>query len=81
MGQDVACFDIDQLAEAIRRRCPEVVFALLHGSASDGAVKPGSDVDIALYLDRKPTLDIYSKVYEAARAMKDSTDTDCKDSS
>ncbi len=41
--------DIALIAQTIRDECPEVAFAYLFGSAKEGLVKPGSDVDIAIY--------------------------------
>jgi predicted nucleotidyltransferase len=58
-------FDCDQLAEALESTCPEVIFALLHGSAKDGYIKPGSDLDIALWVNGEPSLDIYQRAYDA----------------
>lgn len=55
-------FDLSLLGDQIRAECPEVVFCLLMGSAKDGVVKAGSDLDLALYLNTDPTLDIHSKV-------------------
>ncbi|MDR0694312.1 MAG: nucleotidyltransferase domain-containing protein [Prevotellaceae bacterium] len=39
--------DIRQITQTIRENFPNVPFAYLFGSAKDGAVKPGSDIDIA----------------------------------
>jgi predicted nucleotidyltransferase len=55
-------FDPALLGDQIRAECPEVVFCLLMGSAKEGVVKEGSDLDLALYLNTDPTLDIYSKI-------------------
>jgi predicted nucleotidyltransferase len=63
-------FDVDTLSKAIQKTCPQVSFALLHGSAKDGEVKEGSDIDMALYIDGKPTFEILQAamdgVYEIA---------------
>jgi predicted nucleotidyltransferase len=58
-------FDIDTLSKAIQKTCPKVSFALLHGSAKDGEVKEGSDIDIALYIDGKPTFEILRAAMDA----------------
>ncbi len=57
-------FDVNKLSSAIEKSCPEIAFAILHGSAKDGNVKKGSDIDIALFLNQKPKFNIYSKVIE-----------------
>ena len=62
-------FDPAVLAARMRETCPEVVFACLMGSACDGAVKPGSDVDLALYLESPPTLDLYGRVDEPVQSV------------
>ena len=58
-------FDIEKLAQRMEAACPEAVFALLHGSAADGTVQPGSDLDIALSLDGKASLGLYQRAYDA----------------
>jgi predicted nucleotidyltransferase len=42
--------DIIKLAKGLKRSFPEILFAFLFGSARDGKVKKGSDIDIAVYL-------------------------------
>jgi predicted nucleotidyltransferase len=42
-------FDIQLVAEIIREHFPDIPFAYLFGSAQNGMVKPGSDIDIAVY--------------------------------
>ena len=42
-------FDVDRLASALAAACPDVRLALLLGSARNGVIKPGADVDVALY--------------------------------
>jgi predicted nucleotidyltransferase len=45
---------------------PEAVFAYLFGSsAANRTVQPGSDLDVALYLDCPTSLDLYQRVDEA----------------
>jgi len=41
-------FDPEELGGQIRNKCSEVGFCLLMGSARDGAVRAGSDLDLAL---------------------------------
>jgi len=57
--------DIKKLSQSIQEKCPEIVFAFIHGSAKEGIVNPGSDVDIAVYIDGKISFDIITKVYDA----------------
>ena len=59
----VKCFDFDSLADALQGECPEILFALLHGStAQSGIINPGSDIDVAFYLDRPLDLELYCKI-------------------
>ncbi len=42
---------------------PEVVFALLFGSALDGKiVLPHSDIDVGVYFSKRPSLEVVSRV-------------------
>lgn len=43
--------DFDRLASAVREASPEIVFAVALGSGARGKLLPGSDLDLALYLD------------------------------
>jgi len=56
-------FEIAKLSESINKECPEVVFAILHGSAQNGIVKEGSDIDIAIYINGKASLELYQRIY------------------
>ncbi len=47
----------NRLADVLRAT-PEVVAAWLFGSAESGRMINGSDIDIAVLFDRKPTLDL-----------------------
>jgi predicted nucleotidyltransferase len=42
-------FDIQLIAKTIEEQFPDIPFAYLFGSSQDGVVKPGSDIDIAVY--------------------------------
>jgi predicted nucleotidyltransferase len=42
--------DIEPLAADMKNRFPEVLFAYLFGSAKSGNIRPGGDVDIAVWL-------------------------------
>ena len=58
-------FDPGLLAEALKKSCPEVVFALIMGSSVGGLILPGSDLDVAVYLDCKPAPVIFLSIIEA----------------
>ena len=62
-------FDIEKLSDALQNACPAIFFALLHGSAKDGQVNAGSDIDIALYIDGKATLETYISAADAVRQV------------
>ena len=70
-------FDVDTLAAVVRDACPEAVFAFLHGSARDGVVRDGGDIDIALYLDGPATLEVLSRVIAAAEGFVPGVRCDC----
>ena len=55
-------FDPDELARTLEERVPEIIFAYLLGSAADGTVGPHSDLDLAVYLEEKPTLSLYTDI-------------------
>ena len=69
-------FDIDNLARSLQKACPRAVFALLHGSAKNGEIRQGSDLDIAVYLDEKPDLEIYQILSEAVEKAVNSARPD-----
>ena len=62
-------FDTNKLSESLNRRCPEIIFAILHGSSREGIIKEGSDIDIAIYIDGKASLDIYQKIYKIIKSV------------
>jgi predicted nucleotidyltransferase len=62
-------FDMEQLAVALNTACPEVIFALLHGSAKDGRVGTDSDVDVALFLEDAPNLELYRRAQDAVHSV------------
>ena len=41
----------DVIADCLRRDFPEVVFALVHGSAKSGIIRPRSDLDLAVFAE------------------------------
>jgi len=62
-------FDIDKLADSLEKACPQAVFALLHGSAKNGFVREGADVDIAVYIEGKPDFEFYRRAYAAVSSV------------
>ena len=60
-------FDPATLGCRMEEVCPEVVFALLLGSSRDGHVAVGSDIDVALYVQSRPTFDVLDRVTEKWR--------------
>lgn len=58
-------FDIDSFSANLERRCPEIVFAYLLGSATEGTIAPSSDLDLAVFIDEKPTMDTYQRIIDA----------------
>jgi predicted nucleotidyltransferase len=42
-------FDVHLITQAIEEYFPDIPFAYLFGSAQNGVVKPGSDIDVAVY--------------------------------
>jgi len=41
--------NIKRLAKRLKEEFPEIMFAFLFGSAMNGSIKPGADVDLAIY--------------------------------
>lgn len=62
-------FEPAKLASVLRENLPEVDFCFLMGSAMDGTVAVGSDLDLAFYLSGKPTFEFYGRVVEAVRNL------------
>lgn len=57
-------FEPQTLAELIQKQFPEIVFAYILGSAADGTIPPHGDLDIAVYVEKKPDLEFYSRLQE-----------------
>ena len=57
---------MDLFAGDLRNGCPEIVFALVLGSAVDGNVAPRSDLDLAVYLEDKPKFDVFQRIVDIA---------------
>ncbi|MCK4960391.1 MAG: nucleotidyltransferase domain-containing protein [Planctomycetes bacterium] len=62
-------FGVDKLAGLMKEKCVGVCFALLHGSAAEGVVRPGSDIDIALFVEGKASLEIYGEVADIVESL------------
>jgi predicted nucleotidyltransferase len=70
-------FDVDKLAAVVRDACPEAVFAMLHGSAKDGVVREGGDIDIALYLEGPATVEVLTRVIATVEDFAPGVRCDC----
>lgn len=55
-------FDPGALGRRFEDEVPEILFAYILGSAAGGRVGAYSDLDIALYLDGQPSLELYSRI-------------------
>lgn len=62
-------FDPAELASVLRENLPEVEFCFLMGSAMDGTVAVGSDLDLAFYLKAKPSFEFYGRVAAAVEKL------------
>ena len=60
--QGTRSFDPALLGERLKEAFPAVDFCLLLGSAKEGVVREGSDLDLAFYLNGSPSLEFYSRV-------------------
>lgn len=66
---DVVKFDPKQLAKKLEENLPSACFCLLMGSAMDGEVAEGSDIDLAFYLDEAPSRDFYLKAFSVVESI------------
>ena len=55
---------VAELGAAIKQACPEVVFAFPTGSAANGLVAVGSDLDVALYVEDRVSWETLRKVHD-----------------
>ena len=69
-------FDLKQLADLLKSGTEDISFALIHGSAKDGIVKEGSDIDIAVYFDVKPTLKHLAEVVRIVNSVIPNAEAD-----
>jgi predicted nucleotidyltransferase len=68
--------DTEKLGKQLEQKCPEIVFALLHGSGSKGELDKNSDIDIAVFLSGKEDLDFYKKIYAVVEKFARGRDID-----
>jgi len=69
-------FDVERMAKSLLRQCPEVRIAFLLGSAKDGVLKKASDIDIAVLVGGKPTLELYGKICDIIESVVPGADCD-----
>lgn len=62
-------FSPELLGRRLQEGHPELVFALLHGSAASGIVAPGSDIDLALSFREQPGWEALSAVMETVEQL------------
>ncbi len=69
-------FSIEELRDALDGCCADVVFALLHGSARDGQVRDGGDIDLALFIRGKATIALYDDAAQAVNSVAPGAEVD-----
>ena len=69
-------FDPQTLGRELEAALPDAVFAVLLGSARDGTVAAHSDLDIAVYMKNKPSLETWTHVEEVVTRHLPDTRTD-----
>ena len=69
-------FDPRVLGERLREECPELAFALLMGSARDGVVPAGGDLDLAVSLDTTLNLPLLERITAICQRVAPDTDVD-----
>lgn len=57
------------MGAVLRERCPELDFVLLMGSARDGRVPPGGDLDLAVGMQGKLTMDLLDRIHEVVAPL------------
>jgi predicted nucleotidyltransferase len=61
-SQRTCYFKPEELSRLLQKLVPHIVFAYLMGSARNGTVNQGSDLDLAVFLNRKPNLPLYDNL-------------------
>lgn len=69
-------FNPNVLGTALRAGCPEMLFALLLGSARDGHIPPGGDLDIAVSLESGLNLTLMERITAIAQRVLPDIDID-----
>ena len=69
-------FNPNILGTALRDGCPEMLFALLLGSARDGHVSPGGDLDMAVSLESGLNLTLVERITAIAQRVLPGIDID-----
>ena len=69
-------FKVDQLAESVKAACPEAEFGFLFGSAKDGVLTTGADIDVGLYVDTPHDFDLYNRAMEAVEKLAPGVEPD-----
>lgn len=62
-------FSLEALAAALEGCSREIVFAFVFGSSKDGVVRPGGDLDVAVFLKGKMTLELYLAMVDAVEKV------------
>lgn len=69
-------FNPNVFGAALRNGCPEILFALLLGSARDGHIPPGGDLDIAVSLESRLNLTLVERITASAQSVLPGIDID-----
>lgn len=75
-NKDPIALDIDSLTEKLKKECPEILFVYLLGSAVEGTIAPQSDLDLAAFTDRKPTIEIFQNIIDTTEPFARSAEID-----
>lgn len=68
-SQRTCYFKPEELSRLLQKLVPHIVFAYLMGSARNGTVKQGSDLDLAVFLNIKPNLPLYDKIQDICESI------------
>jgi predicted nucleotidyltransferase len=70
-------FDIPGLSAELERRFPDVLFAYIFGSAQTGTIRPGGDVDLAVWIaDTAKKIDLVPALTGLVESFTDGTECD-----
>lgn len=62
--------DIPDLTRILEQQFREILFAFIFGSAKDGSIRPGGDVDIAVWIDDpKKKMDVIPRLTGTVEAI------------